>query len=51
MLKKGYAYIQVVTVHSIAHTSLLLGWELLLGKLEHQRLSANLVSTARLKLC
>lgn len=43
--RKESIYIQVVTVHSIAHTSFLLGWELLLGKLEHQRLSANFIST------
>lgn len=29
------AYIEVVTVHSAAYTSLLLWWELLLGELEH----------------
>lgn len=45
--KKNYPYVQVVAVHSVAHTSLLLGWKLLFGKLEHQRLSADLVSTAR----
>ncbi len=36
-LKKQFniAYIEVVTVHSAAYTSLLLWWELLLGELEH----------------
>lgn len=41
------AYIEVVTVDGTAHSPFLLWWQLLLGKLEHQRLSTHLISTAK----